>query len=156
MSLVRRLRGVIVMTIVWALAWAIVTLPWAIYVTSRNAEAVFDVQVWPPTFWQVVIPAAIWGAASGVTFAFFVALRGSRRGWSALGARDVAIWGALSGLAAPIALALILIRWLSRASVPRLVTLVLISVVINGALAAVTIVLARRTTSVAVDTQTSA
>lgn len=149
MSMARRVRGVAVMSLLWAVAWVLVWLPLVLY-SLRGPRIQFDVVVDTTPLWEVLLPPAIWGAISGATFALFVAVLGSRRGWSALGVRHAVAWGALSGLVAPIGLVAISgsprLYWSD--SWPFLV-IALLSAALNGALAAVTVALAKRGTSTA-------
>jgi len=141
MSFARRARGVIVMALLWALAWVIVGL--AILISDGGIGRLARL----PQLWVFLLIPAVWGAIGGAAFAGFVAVLGARRGWNALGVRHAVVWGALSGLAAPIVLAVLRsvavapLRW-SDAQV--LFGIALTSVVVNGALAAGTIALAKR------------
>ena len=143
MAFARRARGVIVMALLWAITWVVVWLPVVLYLL-RGVPRDFE---GPPPLWQLLLPAAIWGAISGAAFAGFVAILGSRRGWNALGIRHALAWGALSGLVAPVGL-----TGLVSATEPRLrwedarmlLVVALVSVLVNGVLAAGTIALAKR------------
>ena len=142
----RRVRGTIVMALLWALAWVVVWLPVVLYI-ARPPQAAGVVAFYRPPLWQLLRPAAIWGAISGAAFAGFVAILGSRRGWSALGARHALGWGALSGLVAPVGLTgLVSVTQshLGWTDARALLIIALVSVVVNGALAAGTIALAKR------------
>ena len=141
--MMRRVRGVIVLSLLWALTWVVAWIPVLLYVMSPRFEVVF----YRPPFWQLLLPAAIWGAISGATFAGFVAVLGSRRGWNALAIRHALAWGALSGLVAPVGLTGLVtlteahVGWTDART---LLIIALVSVVVNGALAAGTIALAKR------------
>ena len=142
----RRVRGVLVMALLWALAWVVLWLPVVLYITGPPG-APEAIAFYRPPLWQLLRPAAIWGAISGATFAGFVAILGSRRGWSALGARHALGWGALSGLVAPVGLTgLVSVTQshLGWTDARALSIIALVSVVVNGALAAGTIALAKR------------
>ena len=129
------------MALVWAFAWVLVGL--AILIYDGGIARVARV----PQLWIYLLIPAVWGAIGGAAFAGFIAVLGARRGWNALGVRHAVVWGALSGLAAPIVLAVLRsvavapLRW-SDAKV--LLGIALTSVVVNGALAAGTIALAKR------------
>ena len=81
--MMRRVRSVIVLSLLWSLTWVVAWIPVLLYVLSPRLALAFYV----PRLWQLLRPAAIWGAISGAAFAGFVALLGSRRGWNALGIR---------------------------------------------------------------------
>ena len=140
--MMRRVRGIIVMALLWSVAWVIAWLPVVLYLVGLPLRREF----YAPPIWQLLRPAAIWGAISGASFATVVAFLGSRRGWSALGARHALAWGALSGLVAPIGLAGLVSaeRHLVWTDARVLLIIALVSVVVNGALAAGTIALAKR------------
>ena len=129
------------MALLWAFAWVIVGLAILIYDGGLTRVARI------PRLWIYLLIPAVWGAIGGAAFAGFIAVLGARRGWNALGVRHAVVWGALSGLAAPIVLAVLRsvavapLRW-SDAQV--LLGIALVSVVVNGALAAGTIALAKR------------
>lgn len=142
----RRVRGILVMALLWALAWIVVWLPVVLYI-AHPPHAADVVAFYRPALWYLLRPAAIWGAISGAAFAGFVAILGSRRGWGALGARHALGWGALSGLVAPVGLAgLVSVTQshLGWTDARALSIIALVSVVVNGALAAGTIALAKR------------
>jgi len=131
------------MALLWSVAWVIAWLPVVLYLVGLPLRREF----YAPPIWQLLQPAAIWGAISGASFATVVAILGSRRGWSALGARHALAWGALSGLVAPIGLTgLVSVTQshLGWTDARALLVIALVSVVVNGALAAGTIALAKR------------
>ena len=131
---------------IWAGAWVLAWLPVLIYAIYLP-RARFDQAFLLPSFWQMLVPPAVWGALSGATFAGFVAALGSRKGWSSLGIRHALTWGALSGLAGPIVLGALLVGTAGRiiwTDMRILIVIALVSVIVNGALAAGTIALAKR------------
>jgi hypothetical protein len=141
MSFARRARGVLVMALLWAFTWMLVGLAILIYDEGPSRLIHY------PRHWLLLLIPAVWGAIGGAAFAGFVAVLGGRRGWNALGVGHAVAWGALSGLAAPIALTalrVILVGWLSWSEAQVPLGLALLSVIVNGALAAGTIALAKR------------
>ena len=144
MGFARRARGVIVMALLWAFVWVLVGLGILVY-DGGLGRLIFH-----RDFWILLLIPAVWGAIGGAAFAGFVAVLGGRRGWDALGARHAVVWGALSGLASPIVLAVlraILVAPLDWSDTPVLVAIALVSVLVNGALAAGNIALAKRAES---------
>jgi hypothetical protein len=141
MSFARRARGVIVMALLWAFAWVLVGLAILIYDggIARLARV--------PQLWIYLLIPAVWGAIGGAAFAGFIAVLGARRGWNALGVRHAVVWGALSGLVAPLVLSVlrvIMVGPLHWSDAQVVTGIALVSVLVNGALAAGTIALAKR------------
>jgi hypothetical protein len=142
MAFARRVRGVIVMAFVWAVAWLLVMLPLALYSSTRAPEVVHDVLAPPPSFLEIALPSALWGAVSGALFAGYVAFRGSRRGWTGLGIRHAVVCAVLTALAVPfLIVAVSPIPWFAARF---FVVPALILALVNGGLAAGTIALAKR------------
>jgi hypothetical protein len=141
MSFARRARGVIVMALFWAFAWVLVGL--AILMYDGGIARVARVR----QLWIYLLIPAVWGAIGGAAFAGFIAVLGPRRGWNALGVRHAVVWGALSGLVAPLMLSVLRVIMVGPLGLSdaRVVTgIALVSVLVNGVLAAGTIALAKR------------
>ena len=144
MTFSRRARGVLVMALLWALVWVVVWLAVAPVLFSVDfPPAETNLAYFLSRLWRFLLPPTVWGTISGATFAGFVAVLGSRRGWNALGIRHALVWGALSGLAGPIVLTAFLLTT-SASDWLVLLTIALVSVALNAALAAGTIALAKR------------
>jgi len=100
-AILRRARGVIGTSLIWATAWLVVTSPFVLLYWQRGN---MDVEL--PT-WALVVMLflmAAWGAACGALFALIVTLFERRRGWAGLQLARVAAWGATAGLAVPLSL----------------------------------------------------
>ena len=113
--LVRRVRGVLVTALVWAVAW----LPVGLIVGVIRALAIQLPEVWLTPgmrlsiFLEIVgvltLTWMIWGAISGALFAVLVALLERRREVDTLSSRRTVIWGALGAMALPTTILLIVL-----------------------------------------------
>jgi len=111
--LVRRVRGVLVTALVWAVAWLPVglivgviralTFPLPDYMLTPWMRITYFLRV----VWILSLTWMIWGAISGALFAMLVALLERRREVDTLSSRRTAIWGALGAMALPTTILLI-------------------------------------------------
>jgi len=104
MTIWRRVRGVLGVSVTWSLAWGILGSLWSaplLWWTSRHDAAfeIFGVVGILPTmfvFWSVL------GAFSGAVFASLLLGFERRRSMDNLVAGRVALWGALGGATLPV------------------------------------------------------
>jgi cbb3-type cytochrome oxidase subunit 1 len=111
--LVRRVRGVLVTALVWAVAWLPVglvvgviralTLPLPDYMRTPGMQLTYFLRV----VGILSLTWMIWGAISGALFAVLVALLERRREVDTLSSRRTVIWGALGAMALPTTILLI-------------------------------------------------
>ena len=102
MNVLRRLRGIFGLGIVWGLAWGLLGLALG---TVMSLPGVLHL----PPLSQLVSRLAgttvgwgIWGVASGVSFGAALMLAEGRRSLSELSTTRVGLWGAIGGLSMPI------------------------------------------------------
>jgi hypothetical protein len=104
MGLVRKLRAMLGMGVVWGLAWVPLTLTSVVIVSLVAGQ-------WPP--WRLLAETtaagALAGAASGLIFGGLLAVAERRRTVASLSSTRTALWGALAAVAPPALFALAVI-----------------------------------------------
>ena len=91
----RRLRGVLVAALVWALAWILMLAPLVIY-----RWVTLSYQHGPPPWWLLPILllfVGLWGGIAGAAFALVVTVRSRQHRQDVFTKRRAAVWGALAG-----------------------------------------------------------
>jgi hypothetical protein len=99
----RRLRAVLTIAAMWALAWAPIGLALALYAASSPPQP-SDVIARPVTVPFFVAAWTVWGALSGAAFAFVLSVAERRRTIESLSPPRTAAWGALGATALPLLL----------------------------------------------------
>lgn len=147
--MLRRLRGLLGIAIVWALAFAPIGLLVGVY-RALTMRIGFGLPPWPLSYTLRFIlyngmAWGIWGAASGLLFGLILSISERRRTVADLRVQRTAIWGALGAMVLPAAI-LGLVLALSpgfNVIVPALTTLG-ISAALGATCASGTLLLARR------------
>jgi hypothetical protein len=139
---VRRLRGVLVAALIWAIVW----LPLGLALPWLRRRPPDQCVYCPPGFViRFLTLWTLWGALSGAIFAVVLAIAERRHTLAELSFARVAVWGAIGSLALPAALTILDVV---RATFPSERRFVLIALGIAAALgagcAAGTLALARR------------
>lgn len=107
MTWLRRLRGMVAMSVFWAVLW---TIGWTVLgalaflvgplVLSRDDYV--PLRYVPGILAQGAVLWAVWGAVSGAVFALLLAIAERRRTIADLRMSRVALWGAIGGVVIPL------------------------------------------------------
>ena len=138
----RRLRGILVAAVIWAIVW----LPLGLALPWLRRRPLDQCVYCPPSFVIRFLGIwTLWGALSGAIFAVVLAIAERRRTLADLSFARVAVWGAIGSLALPGAMT---ISDVMRSAAPDSERFVLMALGIAAALgagcAAGTLALARR------------
>ena len=140
-TILRRLRAVVTIALLWALFW----LPIGLVLESLRDNATFDV-VPPPLWWRVAL-FTTWGAINGSFFAIVLAVAERSRTLAELSQARVATWGAIGSLFLPatfVSIGMYQSRSVELNDWVFALVLLAICAVLGAGCAATTIVLARR------------
>jgi len=100
---IRRLRAVLSIAVLWALAWLPIGGVLALYASSRPPQP-SDLISRPVSMPLFLTVWTIWGGLSGSLFAVVLGVGERRRGLSDLSVARTAAWGALGSMTVPAAL----------------------------------------------------
>ncbi len=139
---VRRLRGILIAAIIWAIVW----LPLGLALLGLRRRSPGDCVYCPADFVIRFLGIwTLWGALSGAIFAVVLAVAERRRTLAELSFARVAVWGAIGSLALPGALTIADLMQSAFPSEWRFVLTALgIAAALGAGCAAATLALARR------------
>jgi hypothetical protein len=141
-TMLRRARGVVGTSLLWAAAWLLVTLPWLLLHWNSAGEDVYVPPLW--AFGVTLVLIVAWGAAHGILFALIVMTVERGRSWGALRLPRVIAAGVAAGLAVPVTLGASW-WWLTLpVDLPNALLGATVSATMGGSLAASTLLIARR------------